>query len=104
MYLVHSDEKIRPRTAASGAVGAAQKVAAATPKGEFPTDPKAMLFGEPARWGPHARPAALVPMTYPEQVAAAGGVPVLLPPVPGIQEAMTRLDVIPFRMPEIAGR
>ena len=27
---------------------AAQKVAAASPKGEFPTDPKAMLFGEDA--------------------------------------------------------
>jgi putative glutamine amidotransferase len=51
-------------------------------------------YGEPARWGPHERPAALVPMTYPEQVAAAGGIPVLLPPVPGVVGAVARLDAL----------
>ena len=51
-------------------------------------------YGEPARWGPWDRPAALVPMSYPEAVAAAGGVPVLLPPLPGIEEALSRLDAL----------
>ena len=51
-------------------------------------------YGEPARWGPWDRPAALVPMSYPEAVAAAGGVPVLLPPLPGIEEAISRLDAL----------
>ena len=51
-------------------------------------------YGEPARWGPWDRPAALVPMSYPEAVAAAGGVPVLLPPLPGIEEAIRRLDAL----------
>jgi putative glutamine amidotransferase len=51
-------------------------------------------YGEPARWGPWERPAALLPMSYPEAVAAAGGIPVLLPPLPGIEEAVTRLDAL----------
>lgn len=51
-------------------------------------------YGEPARWGPWDRPAALLPMSYPEAVAAAGGVPVLLPPLPGIEEAVSRLDAL----------
>ena len=51
-------------------------------------------YGEPARWGPWDRPAALVPMSYPEAVAAAGGVPVLLPPLPGIEAAVSRLDAL----------
>jgi putative glutamine amidotransferase len=51
-------------------------------------------YGEPARWGPWDRPAALLPMDYPEAVAAAGGVPVLLPPLPGIEEAVSRLDAL----------
>ena len=33
-------------------------------------------------------------MSYPEAVAAAGGVPVLLPPLPGIEEAISRLDAL----------
>jgi hypothetical protein len=36
------------RDSQSAMTAAAQKVAAMTPKGEFPTDPKAMLFGEDA--------------------------------------------------------
>jgi putative glutamine amidotransferase len=51
-------------------------------------------YGEPARWGPWDRPAALLPMDYPEAVAASGGVPVLLPPLPGIEEAVSRLDAL----------
>ena len=51
-------------------------------------------YGEPARWGPWDRPAALLPMSYPEAVAAAGGVPVLLPPLPGIEQAVSRLDAL----------
>jgi putative glutamine amidotransferase len=51
-------------------------------------------YGEPARWGPWELPAALLPMSYPEAVAGAGGVPVLLPPLPGIEEAVSRLDAL----------
>jgi putative glutamine amidotransferase len=51
-------------------------------------------YGEPARWGPWERPAALLPISYPEAVAAAGGVPVLLPPLPGIEAAVRRLDAL----------
>jgi putative glutamine amidotransferase len=49
-------------------------------------------YAEPAQWGPWQAPAALLPLNYAEQVAAAGGVPVLLPPVPGIAAAARRLD------------
>jgi gamma-glutamyl-gamma-aminobutyrate hydrolase PuuD len=49
-------------------------------------------YAEPAQWGSWQAPAALLPLNYAEQVAAAGGVPVLLPPVPGIAAAAGRLD------------
>jgi len=49
-------------------------------------------YAEPARWAAWQAPAALLPLNYAEQVAAAGGVPVLLPPVPGIAAAVARLD------------
>jgi putative glutamine amidotransferase len=49
-------------------------------------------YAEPARWAAWHAPAALLPLNYAEQVAAAGGVPVLLPPVPGIAAAVSRLD------------
>jgi gamma-glutamyl-gamma-aminobutyrate hydrolase PuuD len=49
-------------------------------------------YAEPARWAAWHAPAALLPVSYCEQVAAAGGVPVLLPPVPGIAAAVSRLD------------
>src|SRR5450631_4374280 len=39
---------ILTRDSQAAMTAAAQKVAAMTPKGEFPTDPKAMLFGEDA--------------------------------------------------------
>jgi gamma-glutamyl-gamma-aminobutyrate hydrolase PuuD/NAD(P)-dependent dehydrogenase (short-subunit alcohol dehydrogenase family) len=50
--------------------------------------------GPPARSGRGDPPAALVPMSQPEAVAAAEGVPVLLPPLPGIEEALSRLDAL----------
>jgi gamma-glutamyl-gamma-aminobutyrate hydrolase PuuD len=38
-------------------------------------------YAEQARWGVWSRPAALLPRTYVDAVVAAGGAPVLLPPV-----------------------
>jgi len=51
-------------------------------------------YAEPARWGPWQLPCALLPLAYAEQVAAAGGVPVLLPPLPGESAAVARLDAV----------
>jgi putative glutamine amidotransferase len=51
-------------------------------------------YGEEARWGPWRLPCALLPLSYAEQVAAAGGVPVLLPPLPGVTAAVDRLDAL----------
>ena len=51
-------------------------------------------YGEEARWGPWQLPCALLPLSYAEQVAAAGGVPVLLPPLPGVSAAVGRLDAL----------
>jgi putative glutamine amidotransferase len=51
-------------------------------------------YAEPARWGPWQLPCALLPLGYAEQVAAAGGVPVLLPPLPGESAALERLDAL----------
>ncbi len=51
-------------------------------------------YAEPAQWGPWRLPCALVPLGYAEQVAAAGGVPVLLPPLPGESAAVGRLDAL----------
>src|SRR5258706_4253076 len=39
-------------------------------------------------------PVSLVPQNYADNVAAAGGVPVLLPPVSGIEGAVGRLDAL----------
>ena len=49
-------------------------------------------YAEPARWAAWHAPAALLPTSYIDQVSEAGGVPVLLPPVPGIASALGRLD------------
>ncbi len=49
-------------------------------------------YGEPARWGVWDQRATLLPENYVDQVAAAGGAPVLLPPVPGVEAAVGRLD------------
>ena len=49
-------------------------------------------YAEPAQWAVWQAPAALLPMSYVDQVTEAGGVPVLLPPVPGVASALGRLD------------
>ena len=51
---------------------------------------------EQARWGEWDLPAILLPQAYVDAVAAAGGVPVLLPPVPGIEAALSRVDGLVF--------
>jgi len=45
-----------------------------------------------AKWGPWDRPAVLMAETYPDLMAEAGCVPVLLPPQPGIEDVVGRLD------------
>jgi gamma-glutamyl-gamma-aminobutyrate hydrolase PuuD len=45
-------------------------------------------YVEPAKWGSWDRDAALLPHSYVAAVVAAGGAPVLLPPVPGGAEAV----------------
>jgi putative glutamine amidotransferase len=51
-------------------------------------------YREQARWGVWDQPADLLPTLYADAVARAGGVPVLLPPVPGADAAAVvgRLD------------
>jgi putative glutamine amidotransferase len=49
-------------------------------------------YCERARWRAWDMEAVLLPRRYADRVAAAGGVPVLLPPVPGIADAVRRLD------------
>jgi gamma-glutamyl-gamma-aminobutyrate hydrolase PuuD len=49
-------------------------------------------YREQARWGAWHVPAVLLPDRYVASVAAAGGIPVLLPPVAGITGAVHRLD------------
>jgi putative glutamine amidotransferase len=49
-------------------------------------------YAEPAQWAVWQARAALLPTNYIDQVTEAGGVPVLLPPVPGVASALSRLD------------
>jgi putative glutamine amidotransferase len=49
-------------------------------------------YCEEARWAYWHKPAVLLPADYAEQVAAAGAVPVLLPPLPGVAAAVDRID------------
>ena len=49
-------------------------------------------YCEQARWAYWQSPAVLLPANYAEVVAAAGGIPVLLPPLPGVAAAADRLD------------
>jgi putative glutamine amidotransferase len=49
-------------------------------------------YSQQARWGSWELPAVLLPRQYSDMVAAAGGLAVLLPPVPGIGEVLARLD------------
>ncbi len=69
-------------------------------------------YSERARWGVWDLPATLLPQNYADQVAAVGGVPVLLPPVPGVEAAVASLggllisggpDIEPARYGEQAG-
>jgi putative glutamine amidotransferase len=45
-----------------------------------------------ARWGSWDLPAVLLPRRYTEMVARAGGLPVLLPPLPRVADTLSRLD------------
>ncbi len=49
-------------------------------------------YAEPARWAGWEAHATLVPQAYVDRIAAAGCVPVVLPPVPGTERAVGRLD------------
>jgi putative glutamine amidotransferase len=49
-------------------------------------------YCEDASWAYWHKPAVLLPASYAEQVAAVGGIPVLLPPLPGIAGAVGRID------------
>jgi putative glutamine amidotransferase len=49
-------------------------------------------YGQQARWGNWDLPTVLLPRRYTDMVAAAGGLPVLLPPLPGVTGALSRLD------------
>ena len=49
-------------------------------------------YAEQASWGTWDTAAVLLPRRYADSVAAAGGIPVLLPPLQGIEEAVARLD------------
>ena len=49
-------------------------------------------YAEQASWGSWDTATVLLPRRYADSVAAAGGIPVLLPPLPGIEEALARLD------------
>ena len=49
-------------------------------------------YSERARWGVWDLPATLLPQNYADHVAAAGGAPVLLPPVAGVEAAVASLD------------
>ena len=49
-------------------------------------------YRENASWGRWEQQATLLPCNYVDAIATAGGVPVLLPPVPGVESALGRLD------------
>jgi len=49
-------------------------------------------YCEQAWWGVWEAQAMVLPRRYADRVSAAGGIPVLLPPVPGIEDALARLD------------
>jgi putative glutamine amidotransferase len=49
-------------------------------------------YSQQARWGTWDDQAVLLPRRYVDAVTRAGGLPVLLPPVPGISDVLGRLD------------
>lgn len=66
------------------------------PAGGHPRDGRPVIgissYAEQARWGSWDAPCILLPRRYADSVARAGGMPVLLPPVPGVEHVVTRLD------------
>ena len=64
--------------------------------GERPAAPLVGIsaYSERARWGVWDMEAMVLPRRYPERVAQAGGIPVLLPPTAGIEDALARLDCL----------
>lgn len=63
----------------------------------LPGDPGAPVIGvsayaERAQWGVWDADAVVLPRSYVTSVAAAGGAPVVLPPVPGVESVVARLD------------
>ena len=51
-------------------------------------------YSQRARWGTWDDEAVLLPRRYADKVVQAGGTPVLLPPVAGIERALPRLDAL----------
>jgi gamma-glutamyl-gamma-aminobutyrate hydrolase PuuD len=51
-------------------------------------------YADRARWSVWEADAVMVPRSYVDSVTAAGGVPLVLPPVPGIEAAVARLDAL----------
>jgi putative glutamine amidotransferase len=49
-------------------------------------------YCEQARWGVWDSQAMVLPRRYADRVSAAGGIPVLLPPVPDVADALAQLD------------
>jgi gamma-glutamyl-gamma-aminobutyrate hydrolase PuuD len=49
-------------------------------------------YSGPARWAIWERTATLLPQVFLDRVAAAGGMPVALPPMPGVEAVVARLD------------
>jgi putative glutamine amidotransferase len=49
-------------------------------------------YAQQARWGSWDLPAILLPRRYCDMVAAAGGLPVLLPPMDGVAGVLPRID------------
>lgn len=66
--------------------------------GSEPADPRPVIgisaYGERAAYGVWEHDTVLLPRTYPEMVIAAGGAPVLLPPLPTAVTAVDRLDAV----------
>ncbi|MEU8139457.1 gamma-glutamyl-gamma-aminobutyrate hydrolase family protein [Streptodolium elevatio] len=51
-------------------------------------------YSEQAKWAAWDVQATLLPQAYVDRVAAAGGLPVLLPSVPDVAEAVDRIDAL----------
>jgi putative glutamine amidotransferase len=67
-----------------------------TGQGRAPADGRPVIgistYAEQARWGSWDTPSILLPRRYADSVTRAGGIPVLLPSVPGAEHAAMRLD------------